>query len=96
MQDSVEVSAVGVGQENLSELIAAGQTDYLFNPVAVEFVENVVEKEQRRLAPARFFEQGELGQFQGDEVGLALPLRPFFFNGKSSELHDEVILVDAV
>ena len=51
LQDAVEVSPVGVGDKNLSEIIASHQLHNLFHAPGIQLVENIVEQQERgRLA----------------------------------------------
>ena len=43
-QDQVQMVAVGVGDEDLAELVAGHQPDNLFNTVGIELVEDVVQE----------------------------------------------------
>ena len=70
----VEVLAVGVGDEDLSEGIAGDDVDDLLNALGIEFVEDVVEKEEGSGAAACAFEEIKLCEFEGNHIGLVLPL----------------------
>lgn len=95
-QDFVEMLAVGVGDEDLSEGIAGDEVDNLFDTLGIEFVEDVVEEEQGSGFASCAFEKVELGEFQGDDVGLVLPLGTFTFDGIASEGHLQFVFVDAM
>ena len=43
-EDLVEMRAVGVGDENLTELLSSDEDDNLFDAAGIEFVEDVVEE----------------------------------------------------
>ena len=87
----VEVVAVGVGNKDLSEVLAGNDSDDVLNPLRVEFVEDIVEKEYGTLV-----EEVELCQFEGNDVGLCLSLAGFALHGVSADEHLEVVLVDAM
>ena len=88
--------AVGVCDENLAESVTAYQLHNLLHPLCIEFVEDVVEQQQGRRAAARSAEEVELRQFQGDEEGLALPLRALATYRIAVLQHLEIVFVDAV
>ena len=69
----VEVFSIGVGDEYLSEVIGRDQFDDLFHPLGIELVENIVEQQDgSRFALS--LQEIVLSQFQGNQVGFALPL----------------------
>ena len=74
LEDFVEVLAVGVGDEDLSEGIAGDEVDDLFDALGIELVEDVVEQEQGSGLAACPLEKIELGELEGDDVGLVLSL----------------------
>ena len=93
---AVEVVAVGVGDENLSKVVAAHIVDNAAHAAGVEFVENVVEQQEGRAPLTVVFEIEELRQFHGDEEGLDLSLRGFSAHAVAVHLQVEVVLVGAV
>ena len=72
--DFIEVGAVGVGDENLSEAVAGHYIDDALHAAGVEFVKDVVEQ-QYGYRGIVGLEEVELCESQGDGVGLALPVR---------------------
>ena len=89
------MAAVDIGDENLSEGVARDEADDLLHARGVEAVEDVVEQEYGHLA-AQAAQVVKLGELEGDEVGLVLPLRAFTLDGIAAKLHHEVVLVYAV
>ena len=95
VEDGLDASGLGVGEENLSETLAADKGDELFDAWEVEFVEDIVEK-QDGFYSGMVEEVLELGEFQGKGETLLLSLGAEFLQGKiRSELQQEVILVRA-
>ena len=95
-QDFVQVVAVGVRDEGLSELPAAHEPYNLFHPRGIQLVEDVIEEQDGSRAAARAVQELELGQLQGNEVRLVLSLAAFTLHGVAAQRHLQVILVDAV
>ena len=81
MENFVEMVAVGVGDEYLSELIAPHNLYNLLHPGSIEFVENVVEQEDRRCTAIGLFEEIKLRQLESDGKRLVLPLAPLLLHG---------------
>ena len=65
---------VGIRQEDLSEMVAAHQLDNLLYSCGVQFVEDIVEQEQRTGMAACLLQEIKLSQFESNEEGLVLPL----------------------
>ena len=88
--------AIGVGDEYLAETLARNEFHDLLHAFRIELVEDVVQEKKRRGATPSLAEEIELSQFQGDEEGLALPLRTFSANEIAVLEHLEVVLVNAM
>ena len=95
-EDAVEVVAVGVGDEDLSKVVAAHIVDNATHAAGIELVENIVEQQEGRAPLTVVFEIEELRQFHGDEEGLDLSLRGFSAHAVAVHLQVEVVLVGAV
>ena len=87
---------VGIGNENLPEVIARDEAYNLLHTTAVELVEDVVEEQQRRTPTCRTAQKVELRKFQGQHIRLVLPLASLTFHGIPAELHHQVVLVRSV
>ena len=70
----VEMLAVGVCDEYLTEVVAAHQFDYLLHASRIQFVEDVVEQEQRCRVAARLAQEVKLCKLERGEVRLVLSL----------------------
>ena len=86
------MSVVGVGDENLSEVVFRYFAYDIFDPFGIEFVEYIVEKQYRCFA-RYLFEENELCQFHCYQIALALPLRCGTFQRKTVEGHIQVVFV---
>ena len=93
VEDRLHATGLGVGEEHLSETVAADEGDELFDPQEVELVEDVVEEEDR--LDAMMVEQIlELRQFQREGETLLLTLRAETLEGHVVvEGEEEVVLV---
>ena len=94
LQDGAQASFIGVGNEDLSEVIPRDDVHDASDAFCVEFVENVV-KQQHGLDPAVVPDEHVVRQFEGGEEGFLLPLRPRPLDGKSVHLQQQVIAVNA-
>ena len=90
------MAAVGVGDEDLTELLAGNEGDNLFHAAGVELVEDVVEQQDRGVAAVGATEKVELCQLQGYDEGLVLSLTALAAYGVAAKGEDEVVAVDAV
>ena len=93
---AVEVVAVGVGDENLAEVVTTHIVDNATHAAGIEFVENVVEQQEGRAPLTVVFEIEKLRQFHGDEEGFDLSLRGFLAHAVAVHQQVEVVLVRAV
>ena len=93
---AVEVIAVGVGDENLAEVVSTHIVDDAAHAAGIEFVENVVEQQEGRAPLTVVFEIEKLRQFHGDEEGFDLSLRGFSAHTVAVHQQVEVVLVRAV
>lgn len=71
-------------------MIRRNQFHDLFYTLGIELVENIVEQQDRRCI-ALFPQKIVLGQFQGDQVSLALSLRAYAFHGILAQHHVHVV-----
>ena len=74
-QDTVQMIAVGVCNENLAEIVSSHQMHNLFHPIGIQFVKDVIKEQERRGLGTDAVQEIELGQLQGNQEGLVLPLR---------------------
>ena len=74
LHDLVQMIPIGIGNENLSELVAGYQLDNLLYPRRIQFVENIVQQQQRSGMTASPTQEIELRQFQGNQISLVLSL----------------------
>ena len=88
--------AVGVGNEYLTEAVAGHQAHNLLHPLSIQFVEEVVEQQERRRFRCRALEEVELSQFQRDDKRLVLSLRAFALHGMPTQRELQVVAMDAV
>ena len=92
----VEMVAIGIGDEYLSEVVAGHQTYNLLHTLGVELVEDVVEQQQRRRLRARPLQEVKLRQFQGYDIGLVLSLRTLALHQMTVERKLQVVTMHAV
>lgn len=93
-ENLLHASGLCVGEEYLSEAVAADELDELFYAVEVEFVEYVVE--QKNGFYARMVENIlELSEFQCQRDGFLLALRGKLLHRKARQRKGEVVLVRA-
>lgn len=94
VEDGLQSGRVAVGDEDLPEGLVGDQADELLDPSGVEFVEQIVEQQQRLLAlfPRH---DGILRQLEGHEKRFLLPLRTVFAQGVSADLEHQIVAVDA-
>ena len=90
MYDFVQILPVCVGNEYLPEMIRRNQFHDLFYALGIELVENIIEQQDRR-GIALFPQKIVLGQFQGDQLSLALSLRAYAFHGILAQHHVHVV-----
>ena len=88
--------AVGVGDEDLTELLASDELHDLFDAAGIELVEDVVEQQDGGAASIGAFEEVELCKFQCNNEGFVLSLTAFSFDGMPAKGEDEVIAMDTV
>ena len=89
--------AVGVGDEDLSEIGTVDQVDDTLNPLVIQFVEDVVEEQDRLLVEyLGVAEEERLTEFEGQQESLLLPLAADSLDGICAERHLEFVLVDAL
>jgi hypothetical protein len=93
-QHACEVFFVGVGYEQLSKVISADQSDDAFHPFRVQLVKQVVNQQNGQHVFVAL-QKTVLTQLQGNQKTFVLPLRPNPFDGKTVQLHEQLILVDA-
>lgn len=74
MEYLVEMVAVGVGDEYLTETIARNQLHDRFNSLGIKFVEYIVKQEQWRGVGTGALQETELRQLQGNDECLVLSL----------------------
>ena len=97
LQDVGEVLAVGVGDEDLSEIGTVDQVDDTLNALTIKFVEDVVEEQDGALVEyAGIAEEECLTELEGQQESLLLPLAAYTFDRVVAERHLEFVLVDAL
>lgn len=97
LQDMGEVLAVGVGDEDLSEIGTVDQVDDTLNTLTIKFVEDVVEEQDGALVEyAGIAEEERLTEFERQQESLLLPLATYPLDGICAERHLEFVLVDAL
>ena len=74
IEDRLQSRRVAVGDENLSESLLRHQPDQLFDTPRVEFVEEIVQQQQRPFV-LLFGHKSVLGEFERDEERFLLSLR---------------------
>ena len=87
--------AMGVADKYLSEQILVHQADDMGYPIFIQFIENIVQKQDRH-TEYLCLHKLELGKLQGDQKGLLLSLTPEFLNGVSINFHTQVVFVDSL
>ena len=75
--------AIGVGDEDLAKGFTADELDDALHASGIQFVEDVVEQQQRFLLARLPVQEAILRQLQGQGKGFVLPL-PSRFMGKPS------------
>ena len=85
---------LGVGDEHLTEMVVAHQTDQLHHTLVIELVEDVVQQ-QNGLVTNLLIVVLELCQTDGNHKRLLLPLRTELFQRMPVEVEFQVVLVDA-
>ena len=78
----------------MPEGVVRDQPDQLFDPSGVEFVEQVVQQQDRAFA-LRLGDDGVLRQFEGDQEGFLLSLRAVFAQGVAADAEHQVVAVNA-
>ena len=97
LQDVGEVLAVGVGDEDLSEVGTVDQVDDTLNALTIKFVEDVVEEQDGALVEyAGIAEEECLTEFERQQESLLLPLAAYTLDRVVAERHLEFVLVDAL
>ena len=95
-EDLVEVLPIGVGNENLAVAIVGHEAHDSLDALCIEFVENIVQEQQRSRRRNRAFEEVELCQFQRDDEGFVLSLTAFAPNGIAVDEHFEFVAMHTV
>lgn len=72
---------VGIGNENLPEVIARDEAYNLLHTAAVELVEDVVEEQQRRTPTCRTAQKSNCASFKASTYVLFCPWLPSRFMG---------------
>lgn len=90
IEDVGEVLAIGVGNENLSEIVALYHLHDSFYPFAVQSVENIVEEQYR------FTYIQSLCQFECEDEGALLTLAAHLLEGIVAQTHFQVVFVDTL
>ena len=85
---------VGVCYEYLSECVLAHKTDYLAHTRRIQFVENIIEEQERRRCRS-LFQKRELSQLQSHKKCLVLPLRPYPFYRLPVYVHRQIVTMYA-
>ena len=96
LQYLVEMVAVGVGDEYLSEVGTGDELHDLFHTVCVELVENVVKQQHGCGVGGSAFEKVELCKLQRKNEGLVLTLASFALHLIAVEQHFKVVAMHAV
>lgn len=97
LQDVGEVLAVGVGDEDLSEIGTVDQVDDTFNTLTIKLVEDVVEEQDGALVEyAGIAEEECLTELEGQQESLLLPLAAYTLDRVVAERHLEFVLVDTL
>lgn len=94
VENPFQACRVAVGDQDLPEGVVRDQPDQLFDPPGVELVEQVVQQQDRAFA-LRLGDDGVLRQFEGDQEGFLLSLRPVFAQGITSDFQHQVVAVNA-
>ena len=89
-EDISQVLPVGVGNKDLPEIIALYHGDYSLYALAIQPVENIVEKEYR-LADIQ-----SLREFHSQHEGSLLALRADLLERVFAEPHVEIVFVDTL
>ena len=95
-QDEIEVAAVGVCNENLSEILSTNVFHDACNSLSIQFVKDVVQQQQWHTFFSVLFEKNILCQFHRDEKSLGLSLRRFSLHWITIQFQHEFVLVNAV
>ena len=97
LQDVGEVLAVGVGDEDLSEIGTVDQVDDTLNALTIKLVEDVVEEQDGALVEhTSIAEEERLTELEGQQESLLLPLAAHTLDRVVAERHLEFVLVDAL
>ena len=97
LQDVGEVLAVGVGDEDLSEIGTIDQVDDTLNAMTIKLVEDVVEEQDGALVEyAGIAEEERLAEFERQQESLLLPLAAYTLDRVVAERHLEFVLVDTL
>ena len=97
LQDMGEVLAVGVGDEDLSEIRTVDQVDDTLNSLTVQFVKDVVEEQDRALVEHTSIAEEEcLAEFERQQESLLLPLAAYTLDRVLAERHLQFVLMDAL
>jgi hypothetical protein len=97
LQDMGEVLAVGVGDEDLSEIGTVDQVDDTLNSLTVQFVEDIVEEQDRPLVEHTSIAEEEcLAEFERQQESLLLPLAAYTLDRVLAERHLQFVLMDTL
>ena len=97
LQDVGEVLAVGVGDEDLSEIGTIDQVDDTLNALTIKLVEDVVEEQDGALVEHTSIAEEEcLAEFERQQESLLLPLAAYTLDRVVAERHLQFVLVDAL
>ena len=97
LQDVGEVLAVGIGDEDLSEIGTVDQVDDTLNALTIKFVEDVVKEQDGLLVEyAGIAEEECLSEFERQQESLLLPLAAYTLDRVVAERHLEFVLVDTL
>ena len=92
----VEMVAIGIGDEYLSEVVAGDEAHYLLHTLGIELVKDVIEQQEGRGLRTCTLQEVELRQFQGYDIGLVLSLRTLALHQMTVERKLQVVTMDTM
>ena len=87
---------IGIGDKDLTKIVAGNQTDNLLYTLGVELVEDIVEQQERRRLRTRPLQEVKLCQLQRNDVGLILSLRTLTFHQVAIEGKLQIVTMDTM
>ena len=84
---------LGIGDEHLTEVVVAYQLNDVINALVVEFIKNVIKKQDRLKAQGVACDI-ELGQLDGYYEGFLLALRTKFFQRVAFNFKQQIVFMD--